>query len=422
MKNISNARDEDIILNYQPEESNRRKIKILISKKAEKIRELLKLNNYLKEEIKNHLEESDRIKTILNKISKDKMNKEAEKLFLIKNHIERNVIIMEKNKLIKNEIKNKNINLFNLNNKLNKELEEPNLKLQNLKDELFIISNQIELKNNIIENYKKKIKNFNYVREKEKEIYINDKSRKEFDHFYLELSLFFDELLHKKLKKLNKNKNTNNDSDKKISSKKHIKYHKYIINPKKIIWEIDNKNNFDNNNSEDNSLIFQEFELLSNSFIDNFQNNINDNKLNLIPYFYQITNKTHIHSMDDRSINILLKKEENTSNNSFKDNISKEKFIIPKLNFESIKFKNEIKNNLILKKNNSLLNQSFINNKKKSDDILEIKIKEMKDKIKFLKKKISNNKKTINNFKIFCKNYDSFYFIGLNILYSLSSA
>jgi len=44
---------DDIILNYEPLLSARRKVKMSIYENADKIRELLKNNNYLKEKILN---------------------------------------------------------------------------------------------------------------------------------------------------------------------------------------------------------------------------------------------------------------------------------------------------------------------------------------------------------------------------------
>ena len=44
---------DDIILNYTPILSSRRKVKLSISENAEKIRDLIKLNDHLKEEILN---------------------------------------------------------------------------------------------------------------------------------------------------------------------------------------------------------------------------------------------------------------------------------------------------------------------------------------------------------------------------------
>ena len=73
-----------------------------------------------------------------------------------------------------------------------------------LKDDLFILLNQINLKNNYIENYKEKIKNFNCIQERIREIYIDKTLKDQCDQYFLRQSISLQEKLQKELKDLNK--------------------------------------------------------------------------------------------------------------------------------------------------------------------------------------------------------------------------
>ena len=71
---------DDIILNYEPLLSARRKVKMSISENADKIRELLKINNYLKEKILNTSDKNLTLKSILTELIKGKISKQNKKL------------------------------------------------------------------------------------------------------------------------------------------------------------------------------------------------------------------------------------------------------------------------------------------------------------------------------------------------------
>ena len=70
---------DDIILNYNPILSSRRKIKLSISENAEKIRDLIKLNDHLKEEILNISEKNLITKENLNLLVKGKLTNKKKK-------------------------------------------------------------------------------------------------------------------------------------------------------------------------------------------------------------------------------------------------------------------------------------------------------------------------------------------------------
>ena len=70
-------------------------------------------------------------------------------------------------------------------------------------------------------------------------------------------------------------KNNNYQKEIIIEKQKQFNFNKYLINTNSNIWENDNKN----------SLIFEEFELLSSSFTESLENNNNDIKLNLITFY-----------------------------------------------------------------------------------------------------------------------------------------
>ena len=70
-------------------------------------------------------------------------------------------------------------------------------------------------------------------------------------------------------------KNNNYQKEMIISKQKQFNFNKFLINTNSNIWENDNKN----------SLIFEEFELLSSSFTESLENNNNDIKLNLITFY-----------------------------------------------------------------------------------------------------------------------------------------
>ena len=61
-------------------------------------------------------------------------------------------------------------------------------------------------------------------------------------------------------------KNNNYQKEIIIEKQKQFNFNKYLINTNSNIWENDNKN----------SLIFEEFELLSSSFTESLENNNND--------------------------------------------------------------------------------------------------------------------------------------------------
>ena len=70
-------------------------------------------------------------------------------------------------------------------------------------------------------------------------------------------------------------KNNNYQKEMIISKQKQFNFNKFLINTNSNIWENDNKN----------SLLFEEFELLSSSFTESLENNNNDIKLNLIKFY-----------------------------------------------------------------------------------------------------------------------------------------
>ena len=70
-------------------------------------------------------------------------------------------------------------------------------------------------------------------------------------------------------------KNNNYQKEIIIEKQKQFNFNKYLINTNSNIWENDNKN----------SLILEEFELLSSSFTESLENNNNDIKLNLITFY-----------------------------------------------------------------------------------------------------------------------------------------
>ena len=70
-------------------------------------------------------------------------------------------------------------------------------------------------------------------------------------------------------------KNNNYQKEMIISKQKQFNFNKFLINTNSNIQENDNKN----------SLIFEEFELLSSSFTESLENNNNDIKLNLITFY-----------------------------------------------------------------------------------------------------------------------------------------
>ena len=236
---------DDIILNYEPLLSARRKVKMSIYENADKIRELLKNNNYLKEKILNVSEKNLTLKGILNELIKGKISKQKQNL-LIDNINERNKSISEKNKKLKENIINIKEKINDLDNKLNNEINEQLNELNILKDGLFILSYQIILKNNYIKNYQENIKNFNCIQEKNREIYIDKTLRDDCDQYFLKQSFNYQEKLQKELKDLNKEKQKTIDL---INGKEIISSHVKLLNSpqnliteKGIVWETEREN------------------------------------------------------------------------------------------------------------------------------------------------------------------------------------
>ena len=435
---------DDIYLFDEPFYTTKRKMKISISENAEKIRQLFKINNILKEKITNISEKNLALKGLLNQLIKGKMS--PQKKTLIKDNLEqRNNNIKEKNKRLKEKINSENQKALKLQKKLEKEVKNLYKDLNLLQDDSFILSNQIDFKNNIIELYKERLKNFNCIQERIRENYIDKNSREECDHFFSKKSLEFQNKLQIKLKQLNKEKNKIKDLKIKINSIKSnlklFKSSKKLISDKKIVWETERENEIDNNSEEDKSLIFRDFELSLNTLSESFEKRFNkQNNMNLSPVILNIPDKIHMKPMKMNIKKKMLRKmkeKNNSSLNSFDDSnfcsISHQKNsnLVPKLNLKQIEF-NKIYNETNFQKSFSKISSTLTSksvenriNKELNNSIIDKKIEKMQSKINELKKKVFKNKKLIKDFKIFSKeylnNYDlSFFFKNNNnnILYS----
>ena len=441
---------DDIILNYEPLLSARRKVKMSIYENADKIRELLKNNNYLKEKILNVSEKNLTLKGILNELIKGKISKQKQNL-LIDNINERNKSISEKNKKLKENIINIKEKINDLDNKLNNEINEQLNELNILKDGLFILSYQIILKNNYIKNYQENIKNFNCIQEKNREIYIDKTLRDDCDQYFLKQSFNYQEKLQKELKDLNKEKQKTIDL---INGKEIISSHVKLLNSpqnliteKGIVWETERENEIDNKSEEEKSIIFRDFELSTNTISESFEIE-NDNKSNINPFNLYIPDKIHMESSKIKKKFIKQKKNNNTFddnndlinhiNNDNSDSIEKKIKVIPKLNLNQIKFNkiNKIHHNMNLKKTYSntktnLPSRSLENTRNKNDTFntpnydYDERIEEMKEKIYNIKEKISKKKHLIKKFKKFCKKcmkiYDSSYLFESNCMITLNT-
>ena len=385
---------DDIILNYTPILSSRRKVKLSISENAEKIRDLIKLNDHLKEEILNISEKNLITKENLNLLVKGKLTNKKKKI-LIKDLKERNKSIEEKNNKFKKEINLEKSKVNNLENKLNNEIKNEKEELNVLNDTIFILSNTIELKNNIIRNYKQKLKEFNYIQEKIKEIYIEKDLIETCDVFFLKLSNLFQMNLQKESKNLNKEKiNVSNlIKEKEIMSSNVKMLNSKQISEKTIVWETERENENENDSDIDKSLIFKDFEF-SFSEMSIVGNNNKDN-LNLFYYPDKVK---------------LFKQSKENNNSSFHshddDGLNNKKNFIPKLNLKQIEFNKDtncISSNFISFSPSKSFNETITNNNVLSNSLLDEKIEEQYEKIIMMKKKISRNKKIIKKFKNFCR-------------------
>ncbi len=386
---------DDIILNYTPILSSRRKVRLSISENAEKIRDLIKLNDHLKEEIINISEKNLITKENLNLLVKGKLTNKKKKI-LIKDLKERNKSIEEKNNKFKEEINLEKSKVNVLENKLNNEIKNEKEELNELNDKIFILSNTIELKNSIIRNYKQKLKEFNYIQEKKKELYIEKDLIETCDAFFLKLSNLFQMSLQKELKDLNKEKiNVSNLIKKKELMSSNVKIlNSKQISEKTIVWETERENEIEIDSDIDKSLIFKDFEFsFSEMSIEE-----NNNKDNLNIFYYPDKVK-------------LFKQSKEKNNSSFHSNdddgVNNKKNIIPKLNLKQIEFNkdnnNGISSNYISFSPSKSFTETITNNNVLSNSLLDEKIEEQCEKIIMMKKKIARNKKIIKKFKNFCR-------------------
>ena len=444
---------DDIILNYEPLLSAKRKVKMSISENADKIRQLLKLNNYLKEKILNTSEKNLVLKGILTQLIKGKISKQK-KILIINNINERNKNISEKNKKLKENINSINEKINDLNNILKNEIDEQLNELNILKDDLFILLNQINLKNNYIENYKEKIKNFNCIQERIREIYIDKTLKDQCDQYFLRQSISLQEKLQKELKDLNKVKQkiTELINEKEIISSytKLLNGPKNLISEKGIVWETERENDIENNSEEEKSIIFRDFELSSYSISECFDIE-NESPIKISPIFLHIPDKIHMESSNIKKKIIKEIKNNNSfeenniinNNNGNNDSLNKKINAIPKLNLNQIQFNKNNKNihniNINLKKTtnskkskNNITSKSVENIKDNNNNTFnksyydyEEKIEDMKENIYNIKEKISKNKKLIKKFKKFCKQcmktYDSSFLFESNYMITLNT-
>ena len=452
MQNASFRSCDDIILNYEPLLSAKRKVKMSISENADKIRELLKINNYLKEKILNTSDKNLTLKSILTELIKGKISKQNKKL-LINTINERNKSISEKNKKMKENILIIKEKIEDLDNKFKNEIDDQLNELKILNDGLFILSYQINLKNNYIKNYQEKIKNFNCIQEKNREIYIDKTLREVCDQYFLKESILLQEKLQKELKALNQEKqkiiDLKNGKEKMSSHVKLLNSPQNLISEKGIVWETERENDIDNNSEEDKSIIFRDFELSTNTISESFEIE-NDNKNNINPIFLHIPDKINMETSKIKKE--YIKEIKNNNKNTFEDNnklinhnnidnsysLEKKINVIPKLNLKQIQFNkiNKHIHNLKLKNSNSntkinLPSRSVENSRNNNNSFntpnydCDEKIEEMKDNIYNIKQNISKKKQLIKKFKKFCKKcmkiYDSSFLFESNYMITLNT-
>ena len=82
MEKMTFRSSDDIYLFDEPFYTTKRKMKISISENAEKIRQLFKINNILKEKITNISEKNLALKGLLNQLIKGKMSPQKKTLII----------------------------------------------------------------------------------------------------------------------------------------------------------------------------------------------------------------------------------------------------------------------------------------------------------------------------------------------------
>lgn len=431
----------------------------------ETVKNIIKHNKFLKEQISSISTKNTNIKNFMRRILNSN-NDSNHKINIISYLKEYNELLLFNNKNMKLEVK-KHLDKYNMvENDMNNRIGELITTKEEKEKTKFLLENDTQRKNNFIKIYSTSLKNIGTVQESERFRYLNDEIfQNDIDNYYSKYLEIYRKNLLQTTQRWNKFKNKAIKNKKEISELKKLLRNPKEIKKKQILEE--QKNSYENNinltTEGDNDIFliafdefedefepdFDEQELSLNNDIDNINNKndvINNNKneikdfKNLIeketkePHYKKIKNR-NTKKYSSNSIDIKIGNKINYAKNdlyyfpqnNYSKSIIQDKTDSPriksnrnvsinsisKLNLKQILFNKNARymkeeaQDLALKKyeieNENELSKNDYENK---DDLI---IKDLKKDIKTFKNKNRKKKKIIKEFKQFCKEFYAKY-------------